>query len=86
MNVTTTQGRCLNEDMYALLAAAIDNTMIIISLSPRSFSSRLFRLGNFDRYAICDDHDVTDDWYLDGAWCQCVLVYALFQAWGNTLE
>ena len=47
---------------------------------------------------ICDDHDVTDDWYLDGAWCQRVLAsplgrrvvrnallaYALFQAWGNT--
>jgi len=47
---------------------------------------------------ICDDHDVTDDWYLDGAWCHRVLAsplgrgvvrnallaYALFQAWGNT--
>lgn len=55
-------------------------------------------LANIATYAICDDHDVTDDWYLDGAWCRRVLesalgrrvvrnallAYALFQAWGNT--
>src|SRR6266699_2029939 len=55
-------------------------------------------LANIATYMICDDHDVTDDWYLDGAWCQRVLAsplgrgvvrnallaYALFQAWGNT--
>ena len=55
-------------------------------------------LANIATYMICDDHDVTDDWYLDGAWCHRVLAsplgrgvvrnallaYALFQAWGNT--
>src|SRR5437588_10261190 len=55
-------------------------------------------LANIATYTIVDDHDVTDDWYLDGAWCQRVLAsplgrgvvrnallaYALFQAWGNT--
>lgn len=55
-------------------------------------------LAHIPLYTICDDHDVTDDWYLDGAWCQQVLrsalgqrilrnallAYALFQAWGNT--
>lgn len=55
-------------------------------------------LANIPLYTVCDDHDVTDDWYLDGAWCQQVLnsklghqvirnallAYALFQAWGNT--
>jgi hypothetical protein len=55
-------------------------------------------LANIATYTICDDHDVTDDWYLDGAWCQRVLAsplgrrvvrnallaYTLFQAWGNT--
>ena len=55
-------------------------------------------LANIATYMICDDHDVTDDWYMDGAWCQRVLAsprgrgvvrnallaYALFQAWGNT--
>ena len=55
-------------------------------------------LANIATYMICDDHDVTDDWYLDGAWCHQVLAsplgrgvvrnallaYALFQAWGNT--
>ena len=55
-------------------------------------------LANVATYTICDDHDVTDDWFLDGAWCRRVLAsplgrrvvrnallaYALFQAWGNT--
>ncbi len=55
-------------------------------------------LANTPTYMIGDDHDVTDDWYLDGAWCQRViasplgkriirnalLAMAMFQAWGNT--
>ncbi|MEO6889488.1 MAG: hypothetical protein ABI456_09385 [Ktedonobacteraceae bacterium] len=55
-------------------------------------------LAHISTYTICDDHDVTDDWFLDGAWCQQVLAsalgrqivrngllaYALFQGWGNT--
>jgi hypothetical protein len=55
-------------------------------------------LANIATYMICDDHEITDDWYLDGAWCQqvlsnplgrhilrnAILSYALFQAWGNT--
>ncbi|GHO93298.1 hypothetical protein KSF_033460 [Reticulibacter mediterranei] len=55
-------------------------------------------LANIATYMICDDHEITDDWYLDGAWCQqvlsnplgrhilrnAILTYALFQAWGNT--
>jgi hypothetical protein len=57
-------------------------------------------LANIPTYMICDDHDVTDDWYLDGAWCANVLerplgrriirnglyAYALCQAWGNDPE
>ncbi|MGZ3647279.1 MAG: hypothetical protein ACXVCM_25900 [Ktedonobacteraceae bacterium] len=57
-------------------------------------------LANIATYTIFDDHDVTDDWYLDGAWCRRVLAsplgrrvirnallaYTLFQAWGNTPE
>ncbi len=55
-------------------------------------------LANIPTYMMCDDHDVTDDWFLDGAWCRRVLAspvgkrilrnalltYCLFQAWGNT--
>lgn len=55
-------------------------------------------LANIATYTIFDDHDITDDWFLDGAWCQRVLAspygrrivrngllaYALFEAWGNT--
>ncbi len=54
-------------------------------------------LANTPTYMVFDDHDVTDDWYLDGAWCAAVLrspvgrrilrnalySYALCQAWGN---
>ncbi|HST88901.1 MAG TPA: hypothetical protein VLJ14_11020, partial [Ktedonobacterales bacterium] len=54
-------------------------------------------LANIATYMVCDDHDITDDWYLDGAWCESVLgsplgrrvirnglfAYALCQAWGS---
>ncbi|MGZ3714322.1 MAG: hypothetical protein ACXVA4_02785 [Ktedonobacterales bacterium] len=54
-------------------------------------------LANISTLMICDDHEVTDDWFLDGAWCLNVLgsplgrrivrnglfAYALCQAWGN---
>lgn len=57
-------------------------------------------LANISVYTICDDHDVSDDWYLNREWCDRVLgkplgkrvvqngvlAYALFQAWGNTPE
>ena len=55
-------------------------------------------LANVTVYTICDDHDVSDDWYLNREWCDRVLskplgrrivqngllAYAIFQAWGNT--
>ena len=55
-------------------------------------------LANIPVYTICDDHDISDDWYLNREWCDRVLskplgkriiqngllTYALFQAWGNT--
>src|SRR5947209_20289316 len=55
-------------------------------------------LAHIPTYTICDDHEITDDWFLDRSWCQRVLAsplgrrivrngllaYALFQAWGNT--
>jgi hypothetical protein len=57
-------------------------------------------LANVAVYTICDDHDISDDWYLNRQWCERVLskplgkrvvqngllAYALFQAWGNTPE
>ncbi|MBE3557936.1 MAG: hypothetical protein IMW89_01755 [Ktedonobacteraceae bacterium] len=57
-------------------------------------------LAHIATYMVGDDHDVTDDWYLDGAWCRRVLesplgrrvvrnaqiAFALFQAWGNMPE
>ncbi|MGI4735253.1 MAG: hypothetical protein ACRYG7_08755 [Janthinobacterium lividum] len=55
-------------------------------------------LANVPTYMICDDHEITDDWFLNLRWCKDVLAsplgtrivqngltaYALFQAWGNT--
>lgn len=57
-------------------------------------------LANIPTYTIFDDHDVSDDWNLNRAWClrvlgrplgrrtvqNALLAYAMFQAWGNTPE
>jgi len=57
-------------------------------------------LANVSTYMICDDHDISDDWYLNREWCDRVLTkplgkravqngllaYAVCQAWGNTPE
>jgi hypothetical protein len=59
-------------------------------------------LANIPTYMIFDDHDVTDDWYINREWCDRVLstpdslgpriirnaliAYAVMQAWGNTPE
>jgi len=57
-------------------------------------------LANVPTYMIFDDHDVSDDWNLNQAWCERVLLsplgpqvvrnamlaYALFQGWGNMPE
>ena len=64
----------------------------------RDLSSVRRALANVTVYTICDDHDVSDDWYLNREWCDRVLgkplgrrivqngllAYAIFQAWGNT--
>ncbi|WP_310427693.1 PhoD-like phosphatase [Chamaesiphon sp. VAR_48_metabat_135_sub] len=55
-------------------------------------------LANTVTYSIFDDHDVSDDWNLNQAWClrvlgkplgrrvvsNALLAYSLFQGWGNT--
>jgi len=55
-------------------------------------------LANIPVLTICDDHEVTDDWFITGAWRARVLAaplgramirnaliaYVMFQAWGNT--
>jgi len=57
-------------------------------------------LANVPTYMICDDHEITDDWFITWEWTHDVLnsplgsrillngmtAYALFQAWGNTPE
>lgn len=84
------------EDEQARYAADLGRLADFRSTLPRVRRA----LANIATYTICDDHEITDDWYLDGAWCQHVLAsalgrriirngllaYALFQAWGNTPE
>lgn len=55
-------------------------------------------LANIPMYSIFDDHDVSDDWNLNQAWClrvlgkplgqravqNALLAYTVSQAWGNT--
>ncbi len=55
-------------------------------------------LANVSTYMVFDDHDISDDWYLNRWWCVSVLgkllgrravqngllAYSLFQGWGNT--
>jgi hypothetical protein len=57
-------------------------------------------LANVPTYMMFDDHEVSDDWNLNRAWClrvygkplgrrvvqNALLAYAVFQAWGNTPE
>jgi len=57
-------------------------------------------LANIPTYTIFDDHDVSDDWNLNQAWClrvlgrplgrrvvqNALLAYSIFQGWGNTPE
>ena len=56
-------------------------------------------LANIATYTAYDDHEVTDDWFMDGVWTEdnvkngvvtkrvlqnALSAYAVFQAWGNT--
>jgi hypothetical protein len=64
----------------------------------RSLRSVRRVLANVVNYTIFDDHDVSDDWNLNRAWClrvlgkplgrravsNALLAYSLFEAWGNT--
>jgi hypothetical protein len=57
-------------------------------------------LANIPTYMIFDDHEITDDWYLNMAWCSRILdkplgkrilqngmlAYTICQAWGNIPE
>lgn len=70
----------------------------------QQFASTIWKvrraLANVPRYTIFDDHDISDDWYLNQAWClrvlgkplgrrvvqNALLAYAVFQGWGNTPE
>ena len=79
-------------------ARAWDRELEDISSFVRDLNYVRRGLANIAVYTVCDDHDVSDDWYLNREWCDRVLgkplgkrivqngllAYALFQAWGNT--
>ncbi|MBF2077965.1 MAG: PhoD-like phosphatase [Synechococcales cyanobacterium T60_A2020_003] len=74
------------------------------SIGIENFAKMLWKvrraLANVPTYMIFDDHDISDDWYLNQAWCLRVLgkplgyrtvqngllAYTLCQGWGNTPE
>jgi len=69
-----------------------------IEIFRKSISKIKRALANITTYMILDDHEITDDWYLNRKWVQRVLgkemgkrviqngllAYAIFQGWGNT--
>ena len=77
-----------------------DKEVAVLSESIGQFWKVRRAIANVPTYMICDDHDISDDWYLNRAWCYRVLgkplgrrvvqngllAYAIFQAWGNTPE
>lgn len=84
----------------AKLARQWDREVRAIASFARDLRNLRRVLANLPTYTICDDHDISDDWYLNREWCDRVLskplgrqvvqngllAYALFQAWGNTPE
>jgi hypothetical protein len=73
----------------------IDKQSVIRFLSTLPKVRRV--LANVPSYMMCDDHEVTDDWFISDRWCQRVYslplgnriiqnglaAFAVFQAWGN---
>ncbi len=80
------------------LAAAWDREVADLHSFIQSLWAVRRVLANIVTYTIFDDHDVSDDWNLNQAWClrvlgkplgrrvvsNALLAYSLFQAWGNT--
>ncbi|NJM76481.1 MAG: hypothetical protein HC852_12680 [Acaryochloridaceae cyanobacterium RU_4_10] len=81
-------------------ARAWDRDVRHLAATAQSQAAVRRALANVPTYMIFDDHDVSDDWNLNQAWClrvfgkplgrqvvrNALLAYAIFQAWGNTPE
>jgi hypothetical protein len=94
--VTFPQGRQVTRDRQAIKdwnRAVRDLRQFIYALGKVRRA-----LANIPTYTIFDDHDVSDDWNLNQAWClrvlgrplgrrvvqNALLAYTVFQGWGNT--
>ncbi len=83
---------------HAREAAAWNREVASLQAFGRGLGKVQRALANIPTYMIFDDHEISDDWYLNRAWCERVLgrplgrrmvqngllAYALTQAWGNT--
>lgn len=86
----------IDTDEYERFQTEIEHLNLFYAALPKVRRA----LANTATYMILDDHEITDDWNLNIAWCERVLdkplgrfvirngllAYALFQAWGNTPE
>jgi hypothetical protein len=80
------------------LKALVETQVASVTSFKAKLSAVRRALANVPSYTICDDHEVTDDWYMNKEWCtrvlgqplgirlvrNALLAYAIFQAWGNT--
>jgi hypothetical protein len=80
----------------ATMAKAVEERTRALQFA-RSIQRARRVLANIPTYMICDDHDVTDDWFLHRQWeadsrtnpvtrrimRNALIAYAIFQAWGN---
>ncbi len=78
-------------------SAVFDREIELLRQFRQSIAAVRRALANIPTYMIFDDHEVTDDWFLDRAWVNAsannfllgrlvlngVAAYALFQGWGN---
>ncbi|GAP99155.1 hypothetical protein [Leptolyngbya sp. NIES-2104] len=90
--------------VWSPVAWAASNLKIELHPNIHQFAHTLWKvrraMANIPTYMIFDDHEVSDDWNLNRAWCfrvygrplgrrvvqNAMLAYAMFQGWGNTPE
>jgi hypothetical protein len=88
------------EELTIEQCTRFDNECSRLATSRSALPAVRRAMANIPTYMIFDDHEVTDDWFLNHGWCKRVLekrlgrrvitnaltAYAICQAWGNTPE
>ena len=79
------------------LKQKFDSQVLVLAQFCRTLTRVRRVLANVPSYMMCDDHEVTDDWFIGIKWCNRVYgsslgrrivqngltAFAVFQAWGN---